>query len=182
MRENEKKAYDFAADTTKQLITLATGIIALTITFSKDIIGASKLTNSNLIFWSWGLFIFSVFCGIWTLMALTGNLQPMIRQNSNNNGNVENEDSDNQTTSSVIVADIQCLDINTKNIKIPSVLQMFSFIFALILTVVFGAKSIQNADINNSETSSKDELEIIKHTEYKIAKPVKDEKIIYQSK
>ncbi|KQT20825.1 hypothetical protein ASG31_16700 [Chryseobacterium sp. Leaf404] len=39
VNEQEKKAFDFAADTVKQLITLATGIIALTITFSKDILG-----------------------------------------------------------------------------------------------------------------------------------------------
>jgi hypothetical protein len=34
--ERLKKAFDFSADLTKQLITLATAIITLTITFSKD--------------------------------------------------------------------------------------------------------------------------------------------------
>jgi len=39
MKENQKKAFDFASDTTKQLITLSTAIVTLTVTFSKDIIG-----------------------------------------------------------------------------------------------------------------------------------------------
>lgn len=36
--ERTKKAFDFYADSTKQLITLSTAIIALMITFAKDIL------------------------------------------------------------------------------------------------------------------------------------------------
>lgn len=65
------KSFDFAADVAKQLITLATAIITVMITFSKDILG----TNSHYIAWllsSWILFLLSIVFGIFTLMALTG--------------------------------------------------------------------------------------------------------------
>jgi len=176
MKENEKKAYDFASDTTKQLITLATGIIALTITFSKDIIGASKLTNSSLIFWSWGLFILSIFSGIWTLMALTGNLQPM--KAISKEITTENDHINNNTTSNTNQPD--CLDINTKNVKIPSVIQILSFITGLILTVIFGATSISNSK-DSSANDIKDKIELIRKTEYKMVYPSKSEKIIYST-
>lgn len=169
MKTNVQKAFDFAADTTKQLITLATGIIALTITFSKDIIGASELSNSALIFWSWGLFIFSIFCGIWTLMALTGNLQPM-RKKKDDKEQTENEETkENHDEESVI-------NINTNNVKIPSVLQILSFISALICTVLFGANSITN-NSNKKTDCNGDCIEIIKKTEYQLVKPRKIEKL-----
>jgi hypothetical protein len=163
MKANEQKAFDFAADTTKQLITLATGIIALTITFSKDIIGASELSNSSLIFWSWGLFIFSIFFGIWTLLALTGNLQPMKKKKIVDEKQVENQKEE------------EC-NINTRNVKIPSALQILSFLLALIFTVFFGVNSIKN-NFNKKIDCNSDCIEIIKKTEYQFVKPNKTEKI-----
>ncbi len=38
MQDRQKKAFDFAAESTKLLITLSTGMIALTITFPKEFI------------------------------------------------------------------------------------------------------------------------------------------------
>jgi hypothetical protein len=37
--ERSKKPFDFAQETTKQLISLATGVIAVTVTSSKDLGG-----------------------------------------------------------------------------------------------------------------------------------------------
>jgi hypothetical protein len=172
MNTNQQKAFDFAADTTKQLITLATGIIALAITFSKDIIGASELSNSELIFWSWGLFIFSIFCGIWTLLALTGNLQPMSKTN-----NVNIEKTDIEANSNELNNYCET-NINTKNVKIPSILQILSFIIGLILTVLFGVNSIKKT--NQNIECRGEYIEIIKKTEYQIVKPKKIEKIFFK--
>ena len=61
MKENEKKAFDFAADVTKQLITLSTAIITITITFSKDIINLADSAAKNYLLWAWILFIATVF-------------------------------------------------------------------------------------------------------------------------
>ncbi|WP_348812925.1 hypothetical protein [Flavobacterium maritimum] len=173
MKTNEQKAFDFAADTTKQLITLATGIIALTITFSKDIIGASQLSNSSLIFWSWGLFIFSIICGIWTLMALTGNLQPMKKKTN------EIEKTEDQKVEEIITEECEInININTNNVKIPSVVQILSFIIALIFTVLFGINSIKNS--NNKNDSNEESIEVIKKTEYQIVEPKKTEKLTFK--
>lgn len=135
MTEESKKAFDFAADTVKQLITLATGIIAITITFSKDIIGASMLTNSTLIIISWALFICSILSGIIALMALTGTLQPM----------------QNNTTATP--------NIYSKNVRNPTIAQIVLFFLGLIFTVIFGAISMNN---NKFEDKAKEKLEVVK--------------------
>jgi hypothetical protein len=69
---------DRAYETTKQVITLSTGIIALTVTFAKEF----KVSNGDHLSvpWqlqvSWLLYCASVIFGVWTLMAITGtNLQ-----------------------------------------------------------------------------------------------------------
>jgi hypothetical protein len=76
MDERQKKAFDFAADLAKQLITLSTGLIALTITFWKDIVGGQHVTTPSWAYWSWYALVLSALCGVWVLMALTGELQP----------------------------------------------------------------------------------------------------------
>jgi hypothetical protein len=72
MDENErnKKAFDFAADLAKQMVTLSTGIVTLTLLFSHDIHALKR-------FWAvvaWCFYLLSTLCGLWTLMALTGTL------------------------------------------------------------------------------------------------------------
>ena len=53
MTEETKKAFEFAQDTTKQLITLATAIIALTITFAKDFVVNVEPSIKIYVFFSW---------------------------------------------------------------------------------------------------------------------------------
>jgi hypothetical protein len=74
--ERTKKAFDFYADATKQLITLSTGMIALMIAFAKDVLqvphGLAKLPlTASLV-----LYLFSIWFGLETLLNLTGMLQP----------------------------------------------------------------------------------------------------------
>jgi NADH:ubiquinone oxidoreductase subunit 6 (subunit J) len=121
--EKKIKAFDFAADTTKQLISISTGIIALMVTFSKDIVGNS-INSKGLLAWTWGIFILSIIFGVLTLMALTGTLQPIKKENE------ENEEIE--------------LDINNGNIRLLSFLQVLTFVGAIILTGIFGYKSLNN--------------------------------------
>jgi hypothetical protein len=76
MDEAVKKAFDFAADLTKQLISLATGIIGLTITFGRDFLQRAPAGARPWAITAWGAFLFSILCGILTLMTLTGTLDP----------------------------------------------------------------------------------------------------------
>ncbi len=115
MDKKIEKAFEFAKDTTKQLITLATGIITLEITFSKEFIKTLSKVNVYASL-SWLSFLVSVFFGVWTLMALTGTLEAK--------------------DESIPVS------IRGFNVLFPSILQIISFIFGLIFTVVFGVKAL----------------------------------------
>lgn len=137
-----EKSFDFAADVSKQLITLSTAIITITITFSKDVLGGVA-ENRYWLLAAWIVFIFTILCGIWTLMALTGTLEPI-------------DNNDNGTS------------INGKNIRLPAILQILSFIVALALTITYGFKSI-NEDKNTTESVYSGELpRVVKKSLYTI--------------
>ena len=65
-----KQSFDFAADSTKQLITVATGVVTATVLFSKDLDAISR----GFAYASWIAFIISVILGIAVLLNLSGNL------------------------------------------------------------------------------------------------------------
>ena len=75
MTEEMKKAFDFAADLAKQLITLATAVIAVIITFfDKSGSESSGSIPVTALGWPLGLYVVSVVFGIISMMALTGQL------------------------------------------------------------------------------------------------------------
>lgn len=123
------KSFDFAADVAKQLITLATAIITVMITFSKDILG----TNSHYIAWllsSWILFLLSIVFGIFTLMALTGVLaQSQKTQNIEDRKELENFNNSG---------------IYKCNVRWFEGIQIFLFIIALLLSIIYGYKSLSH--------------------------------------
>lgn len=104
----QKMAYDFAQDLVKQLITLATAIIALSITFLKDFATDSPPAARNLLAISWIAYILVVFFGIWALMAMTGSLAK------------------------------DGISINEANMRLPAMLQIVAFVVALGLTIAAG--------------------------------------------
>ena len=115
MKEQRKLSFDFARDTTKQLITLSTVIIAFTVTFSKDFLGTTDDFGRTLVVISWVNFMVSVIFGVWTLLAFTGTLEPKSEE-------VE-------------------ASIRGKNVTIPSLLQILSFLLGLGFTVWFGVRA-----------------------------------------
>jgi hypothetical protein len=119
MDEQRKKAFDFASDLTKQLITLATGILAITITFSKDIIKSPLTPRSAIVMMmlAWVVYLLSIIFGLWNLMALTGELEP------------KGAASAEPTTKGA-------------NVFIPTVLQIGSFLVATLMAIVFGIISV----------------------------------------
>ena len=106
MEEKTKQAFEFARETTKQLLTLATAIIALMITFAKDFIGTVDETTRLFALLSWGAYLLSVVGGLLTLMALTGTL---------------GTDNDSVPVS-----------INGFNVKLPALFQIFCFFVGLM--------------------------------------------------
>jgi hypothetical protein len=73
-----------AADTTKQIITLSTGVIALTVTFLEKIVQPSAGAGSRAVPWTmfaaWILFGLAIIAGIMTLGAISGTLDAMDRK------------------------------------------------------------------------------------------------------
>src|SRR4051812_12494568 len=69
-----EKAFAFAQETAKQLLTLSTGIFAITLTFLKDAAGAHPHGKAFLEF-GWGCYLASILFGVMLLMTLAGNLE-----------------------------------------------------------------------------------------------------------
>src|SRR5215203_1671093 len=97
-------SFDFAKETVTQLLTLATGVIGISVTFAKDVRSRITSTDRKLLFWSWALLLASVVFGIWTLMALTGSLAA---------GNLDPK------------------AIYENNVKLPSILQIGAFVLGI---------------------------------------------------
>ena len=109
------KAFEFAQEVTKQLITLATGIIALTITFLVDVLQGHQ-QGVGWLKTAWILYLLSIPLGIAALMAMSGNLE---RPGTGKSPS-----------------------IYTTNIVIASIGQILTFVAGLALTLLFGFKAL----------------------------------------
>ncbi len=119
MDEQAKIAFSSAAEIPKQLITLATGLLGLEITFLKDILSPlhGDLTHTHpqgLLYWSWILLLVSIVAGVWSLMAITGTLgaekTPVAK------------------------------DIYSPNITLAMIAQIIVFLAGLVVTIWFAAR------------------------------------------
>jgi hypothetical protein len=72
----EAKTLDFAQELIKQLLTLATGIVTVTLTFFDQVLGQAAKTGwpATLLKASWCVLGLSICAGLLALMALTGGL------------------------------------------------------------------------------------------------------------
>lgn len=70
-----EKAFEFAQEATKQLIALATGVVALTITFLTDVLETAPGSAERFLQAAWVLYLVSVVFGVLTLLSLAGNLE-----------------------------------------------------------------------------------------------------------
>lgn len=111
MDEQTKYAFSSASDTSKQLITLSTALLALQLTFVKDITPPPFKMPVWLLEASWVCLFISVIAGVVTLMALTGSTA---QQNPPN------------------ASAIYC-----SNIKIPTLVQVFSFLLGILSFVIY---------------------------------------------
>jgi hypothetical protein len=126
--EREKKVFDFAADLTKQLITLSTGIVTLTLLLSKDVVGPRLLAVL-----AWAFFLLSTLFGLWALMALTGTLAP-IKDSITKAGRKKLRASATNANGSADESQMLAIDMN---VRLPSGLQIGTFGVATVLTLVY---------------------------------------------
>lgn len=119
MDERIKLGFDYAKEIATQLITLSIGFLALTITFTKELVKTPLSARSRrCLQGSWALHVVSLCSGIWSLLALTGTLVP---------------GSPNATPA--------VLTLGT-NIRLPAGVQIVCFIFGTIAMVIYAAISL----------------------------------------
>ncbi len=104
--------FTFAKEVATQLITLSTGILALSITYHKDIVKGAPLSREGLLRSAWCAHLVSILGGVWTLMALTGTLMPV---NPRGRG--------------------VPLEFGW-NVRMPASLQVFGFFLGIVLLVI----------------------------------------------
>jgi hypothetical protein len=110
----KQKSFDYTSETAKQLITLAAGIIAFTVTFTKDIFINKDVDISNFGKWmlilSWTYYFISIVAGLSTIMTLTGQL-------------LEEDNPDTMATP----------------VRLCGILQQLTFVFGSLYAGLFGA-------------------------------------------
>lgn len=121
-----------ATEKTKQIITLSTGVITLTVTFF-DKFGTKAEETAPVLPWTlyaaWICFGLAIICAVWCLGAITGTLDSLDRKA---NGLPMNE---HQLKATNALS-------NGRNIRIPAVAMDLLFLVAMCLTVLSGfAKS-----------------------------------------
>ena len=122
-----KAAFASAGDTCKTILTLTTGILALTISFMTDVAKGATSSELWLLRASWLFFLLSAVFGILTLQALTGSLSPSGQRRPG-----EKDVGSEQKTPSVY----------SQNIAAPAIKQNIMFGVGVLLFIIFGALSV----------------------------------------
>jgi hypothetical protein len=110
------KSFDVLSDATKQLITIATGVIAATVIFSKDLTLAARVTALL----SWIALTTSVACGCAVLLNISGQLRRAAENNP--------------PTVPTIAAD---------GIRKSSIWQICAFVAGVLLLFIFGFLALE---------------------------------------
>lgn len=118
-------------DLAKQLITLSTGSLALSITFTKDIIKSAVPVVTWPLKIAWVAWLLSVCFGIWTMMAVTG----MVFKITEKTG----------VSESVTYGE---------NVSIPALLQILMFVVGIVLLIVHGAKMLRVTSESNAQSET----------------------------
>jgi len=109
MDDKVRASFDWLADTCKQLLTLATAIIVLTVTFTHDLVGNVSGFGAFALVTAWFFYLVSVVGGVWLMLAATGSLARSPQP-----------------------------DIYASNIRLPASIQVIGFALGVLATVIFG--------------------------------------------
>ncbi len=120
------KAFDAVTDLVKQFMTLSTGVIALTITFLKDVVKSAPPGASRHLKRAWVLYCTNIVFGVWALMAIVG----------------------------TITDDAAVKDVWRPGIAMPVGLQAFTFLCGTALVIAFGAASLKHAAVSGGPKPS----------------------------
>lgn len=116
-----KASFEAAGDTCKTLLTLTTGILALTISFATSVAKGATTNELWLLRASWALFLLSAIFGVFTLQGLTGSLNPIPKPSQ---------------------ATVDQPSVYDSNIAGPARKQNVTFLLGVVLFLVFGMLSV----------------------------------------
>ncbi len=112
-----QKAFEFAVDGTKQLLTLSAAILAVTVTIARDIAGEPEFLLA-----AWVTFLVSLVCGVFALYALMVELDP------------GKQGQDRAPT------------LAASGVRAPSFAQIGFFLVGVAFLVLFGWSALENAE------------------------------------
>ena len=81
MTDWSKEAILAVAEVAKQQITLATAIVAFTVTLTGTVSKRATSDDRRLLIWSWGLYFVSLIAGVLVLFALTAEIGLAVEEN-----------------------------------------------------------------------------------------------------
>jgi hypothetical protein len=139
--EARQKAFDFAQDAAKQLITLSTAVVALTITFFKDFAGVDNDAANVIMAVSWLFYLLSIAAGIVFLFTLTFELEPRLAPpKSNGDAGVNTEQIGREPSPPDDVPHVPT--INNESALFAAGAQQLTFGVGLLLSVVAGVVAL----------------------------------------
>lgn len=135
-----KAAIEFARDSSKQVLTLATGVLTITLTFVDKVVKIGDLTDGEryLLFAAWLVLVLSMLLGVVALLLITGNASPTTRTDA---GSIANR------------ADYHP-SIYAKGVQGSAVGQMITFLLGIVLLVVFGFMTTNDTPAAISTTTT----------------------------
>ena len=163
------KSFDFAADVTKQLIALSTAIISLCVAFTDKIFSSDiAQAYSGWLLASLISFVFSIISGILTLMALAGHLgNPQNENRSDNQQGQLQQPSEGQPNQSQQTSSPS--PIYNGNVRNFSMVQMITFILAIIIAVIYVCNASSASRTTPAESlDSRKYLKVIRVSDYTI--------------
>lgn len=118
--DTTEKAFTFASESSKLLITLSTGVIAFMIAFLDKDSSMKAVTTCEkvILITSWIIFLLSAIVGVWTQLALANVLEP-------------------KSKPAIFNPTIQ-----EDKIKFPFKIQIILFVLGVTMTVVYGSVKI----------------------------------------
>lgn len=162
--ERIKKSYDFAADLSKQMITLSTAIITLCVAFTDKVFTSEAAqANSSWLMWSLGVFVLSISVGVFHLMGLTGQLgkedetqsttppETPVAPQPGVPAQAENEDGGEEPGEGATVETNDDVSIYSPTNRITSLIQVLTFVGGLALALTYLGKSIPSAPIEKEQ-------------------------------
>jgi hypothetical protein len=107
------KSFSFAQDAVKQLITLSTAIVTVTVTVSTNFLKTHISGSTTLLVVAWIAFLMSIICGVFALLSMSGTLATSSKPN-----------------------------IYASNIRLFALLQLAAFVAGLGMTIWFGGTAL----------------------------------------